>query len=58
MEAHLVNYVGLAIKHLPFAYEKVSDQGPVWVRFEDKIPGVFISTHDINVKLPECSSDP
>ena len=40
------------------AYEKVSDQGPVWVRFEDKIPGVFISTHDINFKLSEYSLDP
>ena len=39
-------------------YEKVSDQGPVWVRFEDKIPGVFISTHDINFKLSEYSLDP
>ena len=41
-----------------FKYEKVSDQGPVWVRFEDKIPGVFISTHDINFKLSEYSLDP
>ena len=40
------------------SYEKVSDQGPVWVRFEDKIPGVFISTHDINFKLSEYSLDP
>ena len=39
-------------------YEKVSDQGTVWVRFEDKIPGVFISTHDINFKLSEYSLDP
>ena len=39
-------------------YENVSDQGQVWVRSEDKIPGVFISTHDINVKLPECFLDP
>ena len=39
-------------------YEKVSDQGPVWVRSKEKIPGVYISTHDINVGLPECSLDP
>ena len=39
-------------------YEKVSDQGPVWVRSEDKIPGAFISTHDINVWLPEFSLVP
>ena len=39
-------------------YEKVSDQGPVWVRSEEKIPGVFISTHDTDIKLPECSLDP
>ena len=38
-------------------YEKVSDQGSVWVRSEDKIPGVYISTHNINVGLPECSLD-
>ena len=31
------------------AYEKVSDQGPVWVQSEDKIPGGFISTHHINI---------
>ena len=39
--------------HIEFAmhsvYEKVSDQGPVWVRSEDKIPSDFISFHNINV---------
>ena len=44
--------------HNALLYEKVSDQGPVWVRSEEKIPGVYISTHDINVGLPECSLDP
>ena len=37
------------------AYEKVSDQGPVWVQSEDKIPGGFISTYHINIWLPESS---
>ena len=39
-------------------YEKVSDQGPVWVRSEDKIPSDFISIHDIYIWLPEYSSVP
>ena len=39
-------------------WEKVSDQGPVWVRSEDKIPGSFISTYDINVWLRERSLVP
>ena len=39
-------------------YEKVSDQGPVWVRSEDKIPSAFISTHYINIWLLECSLVP
>ena len=36
-------------------YEKVSDQGPVWVRSKDKIPGGLISTQGINIWSPECS---
>ena len=39
-------------------YEKVSDQGPVWVQSEEKILGGFISTHHINIWLPECSLVP
>ena len=38
--------------------EKVSDQGPVRVRSEEKIPGGFISSRDINVWLPEFSLVP
>ena len=30
-------------------YEKVSDQGPVWVQSEDKVPGGLILTQDINI---------
>ena len=41
-----------------WGYEKVSDQGPVWVRSEDKIPSDFISIHDIYIWLPEYSSVP
>ena len=37
---------------------KVSDQGPVWVRSEDKIPSNFISTHEINIWLLEYSLVP
>ena len=39
-------------------YEKVSDQGPVWVRSEDKIPSAYISIHDINIWLSDYSSVP
>ena len=47
-----------ASRRLCGAYEKVSDQGPVWVRSEDKIPSAYISIHDINIWLPEYSSVP
>ena len=54
----VVKQIDFKVVKIGAEYEKVSDQGPVWVRSEDKIPGDFISTHDINVWLPECSLVP
>ena len=36
-------------------YEAVSDQGPVWVRSEDKIPSGFESTPNIIFSMPRYS---
>ena len=36
-------------------YEAVSDQGPVWVRSEDKIPSGFESTPSIIFSMPRYS---
>ena len=38
-----------------FAYEAVSDQGPVWVRSEEKIPSGFESTPNIIFSMPRYS---
>ena len=37
------------------AYEAVSDQGPVWVRSEEKIPSGFESTPNIIFSMPRYS---
>ena len=43
---------GIVFNHL---YEAVSDQDPVWVRSEEKIPSGFESTPNIIFSMPQSS---
>ena len=46
--------LGIPLKHA-LQYEAVSDQGPVWVRSEEKIPSGFKSTPNIIFSMPRSS---